>query len=544
MSHPSRGRSSARRGASTRTRLALRLLLLAACSPLAACGSSGSPPPTSGSGVPGNGGASSAGTVSWGFFEYTRDFVGSLSNARWGRATGVLWAEVERPPGSGAYDWSRLDSITANAQAAGMNAVFVLKAGNGASFSDPECLRRVEAAAAAGGLPNGRALSSCPITATMEGAWSRMVTELVERYDGDGSRDMPGLSSSFHLDIQVENESANWEFWDYGQPDRTLAADRYLRLLELAHQAKQAADPETQVILTGLFQPDLLAGCGGGAGCTPGIQQHLLFTERILGRPAIFDAVDVHFFAYYHFEPGSLDEGVQWVVDQMQRRGYQRPIYSLEWTGSSMLRFADGLGEFVGYFPYWTDFRSADAFWAMYVALDHPGNVTYRQWFEAEQAKEFGKLFANLLSLGVRRLVHVQYSDYTGGAAWSNAFWNWQGITKHVGGAAIRKPSYYTYNILSARIFGFTGARRVAQGNDVRLYEFTFPAKGPVYVLWTDGPESVLDLTSVVARPTLRVTHLVTELDGANAPIAQPDGTVPAAAVPAGDVPVLLEGVL
>jgi hypothetical protein len=35
----------------------------------------------------------------------------------------------------------------------------------------------------------------------------------------------------------------------------------------------------------------------------------------------------------------------------------------------------------------------------------------------------------------------------------------------------------------------------------------------------------------------------VTELDGANAPIVQPDGTVPAAAVPAGDVPVLLEGV-
>jgi hypothetical protein len=41
----------------------------------------------------------------------------------------------------------------------------------------------------------------------------------------------------------------------------------------------------------------------------------------------------------------------------------------------------------------------------------------------------------------------------------------------------------------------------------------------------------------------LRVTHLVTELDGANAPITRPDETVPAAAVPAGDIPILLEGV-
>jgi hypothetical protein len=46
-----------------------------------------------------------------------------------------------------------------------------------------------------------------------------------------------------------------------------------------------------------------------------------------------------------------------------------------------------------------------------------------------------------------------------------------------------------------------------------------------------------------MARPTLRVTHLVTALDGANAPIVPPDQTVPAAAVPVGDVPVLLEGV-
>ena len=64
----------------------------------------------------------------------------------------------------------------------------------------------------------------------------------------------------------------------------------------------------------------------------------------------------------------------------------------------------------------------------------------------------------------------------------------------------------------------------------------------PTYVLWTDGASAVLELSPVMAREALRVTHLVTELDAANQPIVQPDQTVSANAVPVGVVPVLLEG--
>jgi len=512
----------------------VRLILAVLCAALLSAGRSSAAPPPAG--------------ASWGFFSYTKEFLSGLSSARWGRATAVLWTEVERPPGSGIYDWRKLDSRVKLAQKMGLSAVLVLKAGNGSAFSDPVCFQRVEAQAGLGGFPSGRELASCPITAAMEWSWVRMVVALVERYDGDGVRDMPGLTNTIHLDIQVENESANWNFWDYGEEDRTVAADRYLRLLELSHLAKTLADPtNTQVILTGLVRPHLLARCDSDPGnpeCTPTVMQNVEFTKRILSRPEIFDAVDVHVFVYYHFDPGAIDEGAQWVIDQMQQRGYQRPVYSLEWTGSSMLQVTEGYGEAFGdYFPYSPDFPTDDDFWAMYEALDAPANVTYRQWFEAEQAKEFGKLFANLLAVGTRRLVHVQYSDYSDGGAWDSPLWNWQGIIKYVDGVPIRKPSYYTYNILSERISGFSGARRIEQGPDVRLYEFTFPTKEPVYVLWTEGTPTVLDLSSVMARPTLRVTRVVTQLDGANAPIVQPGGTVPRTAVPAGDVPILLEGV-
>jgi len=487
-----------------------------------------------------------AGAVSWGFFEYTRDFAGGLTNARLGRQTGLVWTVMEPVPGTGNYDWSDLDIMVRNAQSAGQNVVFELKTGNGAAFSEPDCFRRVDGAAPSA-LPMGRRLASCPIRPDMETAWGRMIGEVVERYDGDGTRDMPGFSRNIRVDLEVENEAANSQLWDYGTNDRTLAADRYLRLLALSYQAKQAANPDTQVILAGLFEPNLLARCDrnpGSSGCTPTKMQNVAFSKRILSRPEIFDGVDVHFFAYYHFEPDFVDAGLGWVIDQMQQRGYQRPIYSLEWTAASMLHvnFEGYDDEFRVYFPYSASFPGNAAFYAMYAALDQPGNVTYRKWFEAEQAKEFPKLFTNMLAGGVRRLVHVQYSDYFQGASWSNVYWNWQGIIKYVGGAPIRKPSYYTSNILSERIFGFTAARRIGQG-DVRLYEFTFPTGDPTYVLWTDGPNAVVDLSPVVPRSALRVTPLVTELDGANAPVVRPEQTVPTTAVPVGDVPVLLKGV-
>jgi hypothetical protein len=521
-----------------------RLLLLAAFSSLAACGGPSDPTPPPGGGGPG---APDGSAVAWGFFAYTADFAGGLTGARLGRFTGILWDEVERPPGTGNYDWSSLDNRIGVAQTAGMNRVLVLKTGNGAAFSDSGCLSAVEAAAAAGGLHSGQELSSCPLKPGMESAWSRMVGEVVERYDGDGNRDMPGFLGNIRVDIQIENEAADPALWNYDEKDRAVAADRYLRLLELSYQAKQTASPATQVILAGITSPNLLARCDGNPGapgCNSYVLQSLAFNKRILTRPQVFDAVDVHFFVYYHFEPGFIDEGLRWANGQMQQGGYQRPVYSLEWTGAVLRHVKDEhIDEFLDYFPYGAAFPTLEDFQEMYRALDDPDNVIYREWFEAEQAKEFGKLFPNLLAGGVRRLVHVQYSDYHPGSGWDSVWWNFQGIIKYVGGVPIRKPSYYTYGILSERLSGFTGARRIAQGNDVRLYEFTFANRGPTYVLWTEGPGVVLNLSSVVSSSALRVTHMVTSLDGANQPVTQPDVTVPANAVPAGDVPVLLAGV-
>ena len=525
-------------------------LALVAAGSLVSCGSGSSASPSSpqapggGAGAPGP----AAGGASWGFFSYTTDFVGGLSNARWARATGILWSTVEQPPGSRNYEWSGLDAMVRGAQGAGLSGVVVLKAGNGAAFSDADCFERVRAAPDQA-FSNGRALSSCPVRPEMESAWQGMVGALAERYDGDGNADMPGWTGSARIDIQVENEAANSELWDFGETDRGAAADRYLRLLEISSAARQAAAPGIQLILAGLIHPNILARCDAQpaqAVCgAAAVQGNMDFTRRVLARPALFDAVDVHVFQYYHFEPSYIDDGFAWVARQMQQLGYQRPLYCLEWTGSSMLHvWLEGhADEFSAYFPFSSQFPDPSSFLAMYQALDGPANVAYRKWFEAEQAKEFGKLFANMLAAGASRLVHVQYTDLWAGSPWDNVWWNWQGVIKYVGNAPIRKPSYYTYNLLAERLSGFGGARRVGPAGEVRLYEFTFAGGEPAYVLWTDGPAVTLDLSSVTSHRSVRLTRLVTELDAANGPVVLPDETVSATAVPAADVPVLLRGV-
>ena len=131
---------------------------------------------------------------------------------------------------------------------------------------------------------------------------------------------MPGFTGGIRLDIEIENEAANPAYWHYGEADRTVAADTYLRLLELSYQAKQGADPDTQVILCGLIHPNLLARCDGNPGCGYGAYFHenVAFTKRLLDRPDLFDAVDCQLALQVH-DSGIVDQHVQWLLLREKR---------------------------------------------------------------------------------------------------------------------------------------------------------------------------------------------------------------------------------
>jgi len=143
------------------------LIALAVCSSVLAWGSPAFP--ATAAAAPAAGHVPAAG-VSWGFFDYTTDLVAGLKNARLARATAVLWASVETPPGSGVFDWSGLDGMVQAAQAAGMSGVVELKSGNGSAFSDPVCRAAssrplASSVSSSSATVDGRAFSACALTA-------------------------------------------------------------------------------------------------------------------------------------------------------------------------------------------------------------------------------------------------------------------------------------------------------------------------------------------------------------------------------------------
>jgi len=79
-------------------------------------------------------------------------------------------------------------------------------------------------------------------------AYRRFVTALVERYDGDGKDDMPGLEIPIKY-WEVGNEpSMQSRFNTFLQG----SLEDYFKLLKVTYQAVKQADPEVKVVHAGM----------------------------------------------------------------------------------------------------------------------------------------------------------------------------------------------------------------------------------------------------------------------------------------------------
>ena len=112
-------------------------------------------------------------------------------------------------------------------------------------------------------------------------AYEKWLTAVVERYDGDGKDDMPGLETPIHY-YEIGNE-----------PDLTLGKDpeseggtvfyldspeHYAELLQKSYTTIKAADNKTQILIA------------GAAGVQPEFQK---FWERVFSTPKIADYFDI-----------------------------------------------------------------------------------------------------------------------------------------------------------------------------------------------------------------------------------------------------------
>jgi hypothetical protein len=140
-------------------------------------------------------------------------------------------------------------------------------------------------------------------------AYKSFITVLVERYDGDGVDDMPGLRQPvWYWEVLNEPSMQGGDLTFFrGEPSE------YVQLLEATYSAVKAACPECVVVQ------------GGAAGSH---QEALDYWGEVfrLGGGGYFDVANIHFIS--HGDRGTLN--VKPYRELMTRHGVRKPIWVTE----------------------------------------------------------------------------------------------------------------------------------------------------------------------------------------------------------------------
>jgi hypothetical protein len=266
-----------------------------------------------------------------------------------------VWGNIE--PREGERDWGPLDHLVEEYQAAGFIDLQLI-----ISADSPWAARTPKRDP----MPQDRYLD----------AYAGFVRAFVERYDGDGDADAPGLLAPVH-EYGIEREFTG--FWP-------PSADDYLRLLRIATPAIRAADRQAKVLLVAIMAIDVFDG-------DPSLEEaderwsidrpfrhSRSDTEAILGACDDYDIVDIHALG----DAVELVSTLAWVRIRLLEAGcYPRPI----WIGDAFPMSPLVAFDARPFHPAVAGDRDAVARWLGAVA--DPGDADHATavaWLETEMA--------------------------------------------------------------------------------------------------------------------------------------------------------------
>ncbi|GHD58248.1 hypothetical protein GCM10017083_40930 [Thalassobaculum fulvum] len=209
-----------------------------------------------------------------------------------------LWGDIQTSA-TGGYDWSAVDSYVATSQASGQNIVATIwpyaewdQSGTYGPLSDDQIA----------GFPTLGYYRHAPVDTV---AYRNFVTALVERYDGDGIDDMPGLTEAIRTwEVSNEPSLTSPVFFDG-------TAAEYVALLQATYQAVKAADSDATVVN------------GGMAG---GHQEALDYWTSVFELGGA-DYIDV--FSFHSIGQG-MDLNLPTVQAFLSEQGVSKPVWVTE----------------------------------------------------------------------------------------------------------------------------------------------------------------------------------------------------------------------
>jgi hypothetical protein len=219
------------------------------------------------------------------------------------------WDLAQRGP-EGGFSWWAFDDYVRDVQRHGFQALVILF--SFASWDQEQCHTR--------GEPLG---PPCDMA-----AYRRFVRAAVERYDGDGTDDMPGLRYPL-LHWEVFNEPGMKDL----PPFYHFTPQDYFALLKVTYEEVKAACPRCVVVQ------------GGVAGIAPD-KERFLRSYLALGAGKYFDIANIHFIHSGDFD--TLNVGP--FSDILEEYGIHKPIWVTE------IQIESGPG---AHYPHLTDEEAA-----------------------------------------------------------------------------------------------------------------------------------------------------------------------------------------
>lgn len=402
-----------------------------------------------------------------------------------------LWGNVEPEPGQ--YVWGPLDAAVSEYHAAG--------------FAGLQLLLSADSPWAASQRPQlGNLGNTFPQEAYLDD-YVAFVTNVVERYDGDGVADMPGLLYGIHH-YGVEREFTG--FWPG-------PAEDYVRLLRLAYPAIKAADPQAEVLLVALLMGDVFDGNPEPAEMerrlaqTPSFRKSAADIQTILAACDVYDIVDFHSLADYSEIPPTA----AWIREQLAANGCgEKPI----WIGDAFpMSGLFGFGGLVPPIPFWpVTGETVDAAVAWVQAAADPADAGHESALarlQAETARGLVKKIVVSAAAGLRGINVGNLEDWKTGVAGvdrvavpalgASMFMGLIDTTltgQQPGGAlpysgqpwatARRagdpRPAFYALKLVVEMLEGFTGVMQLDLGPGVWAFRFE-RAGGPVWVAWYES---------------------------------------------------------
>lgn len=444
---------------------------------------------------------------------------GGFMGVRWANFARINWGEIEpRAPAGGkhTYHWEALDEGVRQWQRYGVHILMSLRFVSPWANAQPT-LKPLYLDGLLSWIP--KTMADYVPKPEHRQDLRDFVRALVERYDGDGVDDMPGLLFPI-LHYQVCNEAYNELFWGG-------TVEEYGAQLKEAAQAARDACPKAKVVLSGVcFRPmdgfydremeprtktyveSLLPKTA--SKMLPFLKRMDEFSRQSLRFPE-YDILDAR-WSFYGVVEHCREELRQ--AGRADTEIWSAEMYSAVPLLDALILPMTTLG------PYPTPSRSLDYIRITRSPKDKEFEVVNR-WYRAKQSAMVVKLCLVGLHAGTKKLMNgwaldsqVPLAPYplgVGGYKSTTFDKLW--------------PAAYTYKLLIGKLDGITSCRRLPMPEYVYVYECTVRGGRSVLIAFLDDhlarnhDEPGVEMAVTIPLPTgpVRLTRIITDI-GATQP--------------------------